>query len=168
MSQPIFHFDNYVVRPVEERDRSYLSDTIESDQYHADCMDADFFLNLQPGEDAWALETLETGKVILYFKTQTAARVSLLFTGSESKEDKTRNRMALMKGMAWIEAQLRANSFRQILFDTKGEELAQMAKRRMGFRESTELCRDITPSTEPRKSHADDWHGIPQASKEGG
>jgi hypothetical protein len=168
MTPPVFHFDNYVVRPVEERDRAYLQDLIENDPYHANCMDADFFLSLQPGEDAWALETRETGKVILYFKTQTAARVSLLFSGSDSREDKTRNRLALLKGMAWIEAQLRANSFRQILFDTKGSELAAMAKRRMGFRESNgDLIRDITPSEAP-KSHVGDWDGIPRVSKEGG
>lgn len=167
MSQPIFHFDNYVVRPTEERDRAYLSDLIQSDPFHADCMDADFFLTLQPGEDAWALED-ERGKVILYFKTQVAARVSLLFSESQSKEDKTRNRLALLKGMAWIEAQLRANSFRQILFDTRGSELAAMAKRRMGFRESSgDLIRDIAP-VEGSKPHTGDWHGIPQASQEGG
>jgi hypothetical protein len=167
LNPPVFHFDNYVVRPVEERDRAYLCDLIQSDPLHVDCMDADFFLTLQPGEDAWSLETLDTGKVILYFKTQTAARVSLLFSGNDSKEDKTRNRLALLKGMAWIEAQLRANSFRQILFDTKGSELAAMAKRRMGFRESSgDLIRDIQPP-EGIKPRVEDWHGIPQASQDG-
>lgn len=167
-TSPLFHFDGYVVRPVEERDRAYLSDLISNDSYHEDCMDADFFLSLQPGEDAWALEMKETGKVILYFKTQTAARVSLLFSGTDTREDKTRNRLALMKGMAWIEAQLRANSFRQILFDTKGAELMAMAKRRMGFRESSgDLVRDI-PSPRDSKPRVGSWHGIPQVSKEGG
>ncbi len=167
MNQPVFHFDNYVVRPVEERDRAYLSALIETDPYHAHCMDADFFLHLQPGEDAWALET-QQGNVILYFKTQVAARVSLLFSGSDSREDKTRNRLALLKGMAWIEAQLRANSFRQILFDTQGPELAAMAKRRMGFRESTELCRDIDPQPDTQTSRVGHWDGNPQVSQEGG
>lgn len=168
MSGPVFHFDSYRVRPIEERDRTYLVNLIERDPYHADCMNADYFLNLPPGEDAWAMEAADTGQVILYFKTEVAARVSLLFSESETKEDKTRNRLALLKGMAWIEAQLRANCFRQILFDTKGPELAAMAKRRMGFRESSgDLVRTIPP-LEGQKSHVDDWHGIPQVSKEGG
>ena len=167
MTQPVFHFDNYVVRPVEERDRAYLVALIEGDPFHANRMDADFFLSLQPGEDAWALEG-EQGHVILYFKTQTAARVSLLFSEADSKEAKTRNRLALLKGMAWIEAQLRANSFREILIQTDGPELAAMAKRRMGFRESGEgeLYRILPPTTP--NGHIERWDGIPQVSKEGG
>jgi hypothetical protein len=168
MNAPIFHFDNYVVRPVTERDRAYLAALIEADPYHAHCMDADFFIKLKPGEDAWALETMETGKVLLYFKTQTAVRVSLLFSESETKEDKTRNRIALLKGMAWIEAQLMANSFREILFDSEGPELVQMAKRRMGFRESTELCRDIGLPTGGQKSPVGDWGTSPQVSQGSG
>lgn len=165
--KPIFHFDNYVVRPVEERDRAYLASLIEADPHHENCMDADFFLELKPGEDAWAMED-ERGHVILYFKTQTAVRLSLQFAEAEKKEDKTRNRLAMIKGLAWIEAQLRANSFREILFQTNGPELAQMAKRRMGFRESTELCRDIPMpqgGQTPRTSH---WDATPQISQEGG
>jgi hypothetical protein len=168
MTQPIFHFDNYVVRPVDERDRAYMSDLIHNDEYHATRMDADFFLSLQPGEDAWALETLETGKVILYFKTATAVRLHMQFVGAESREEKTRNRLALMKGVAWIEAQLRANSFREILMQVDGPELAAMAKRRMGFRDTVELCRDIPVAPNTEKSRVDDWHGIPQASQDGG
>jgi hypothetical protein len=167
MSQPIFHFDNYVVRPVEERDRNYLAQLIEGDQYHADRMDADFFIDLKPGEDAWALED-ERGRVLLYFKTSTAVRIAMLFSKTETKEEKTTNRLALMKGMAWIEAQLIANSFREILFDTEGPELTQMAKRRMGFRESTALCRELVPPFPVHGAAIGARDGIPAVSQEGG
>jgi hypothetical protein len=167
MSAPVFHFDNYVVRPVEERDRVYLEQLIEADPFHVNQMDADFFLKLKPGEDAWALED-ERGMVILYFKTQTAVRLSLQFAQADDGPSKTRNRLALLKGMAWIEAQLRANSFREILFQTDGPELAQMAKRRMGFRESTgDLVRSIAPA-EGSGRQIEHWDGIPQVSREGG
>jgi hypothetical protein len=165
MSQPIFHFDNYCVRPVGERDREYLAALIEGDPFHVNQMDADFFLKLMPGEDAWAMED-ERGRVILYFKTQTAVRLSLQFAEAENREDKTRNRLALMKGMAWIEAQLRANSFREILFQTNGPDLAQMAKRRMGFRESSELSRVIGLPSDPQTSHLEPRNGIPALSQE--
>jgi hypothetical protein len=168
MSQPVFQFDNYVVRPVEERERRYLTQLIEQDPYHVNQMDADFFLDLKPGEDAWALETLEQGRVVLYFKTQTAVRVSLLFSESETKEDKTRNRIALIKGMAWIEAQLTANSFREILFDSEGPELVQMAKRRMGFTEKTGDLVRLIPYAKGQKSRVDDWGTSPQAPESSG
>jgi hypothetical protein len=167
MTTPAFHFDGYIVRPVEERDREYLASLIEADQFHALRMDADFFLNLHPGEDAWAMES-ERGNVILYFKTQTAVRLHMQFVGADTKEDKTRNRIALLKGMAWIEAQLRANSFREILMQVDGPELAAMAKRRMGFREPEggQLVREIPTATDkPSMGH---WDATPQLSQEGG
>jgi hypothetical protein len=167
MTAPIFHFDNYVVRPITERDRGYLGDLIAGDPHHADCMDADFFLKLRPGEDAWAMED-ERGKVLFYFKTQTAVRLSMQFAEAEDSAAKTRNRIALLKGLAWIEAQLRANSFREILFQTDGPELAKMAIRRMGFRESTELRRDIGVPAGDQKAHTGDWGTSPQVSQEGG
>lgn len=160
----IFHFDNYVVRPVEERDRVYLDSLIEADQYHRDQMDADFFLNLKPGEDAWALED-EQGKVLFYFKTQTAVRLSMQFAQAETSEAKVRNRVALMKGLAWIEAQLRANSFREILFQTDAPELTAMAKRRMGFRDVSGLARDIGLPSAPQQEHINHWDAAPQVSQ---
>lgn len=169
MSQKtVFHFDNYVVRPVEERDRIYLDNLIEADQYHRDRMDADFFLNLKPGEDAWALED-ELGNVLFYFKTQTAVRLSMQFAQAETTEAKTRNRLALLKGLAWIEAQLRANSFREILFQTDGPELTRMATKRMGFREVSGLARDIGLPSTPQQGRINQWDAAPQVSQgEGG
>jgi hypothetical protein len=163
----IFHFDNYVVRPVSERDRDYLKALIEADQYHHDQMDADYFLKLKPGEDAWALED-ERGKVLFYFKTQTAVRLSIQFTEAETSAEKTRNRIALLKGLAWIEARLSANSFREILFQTEAPELTAMAKRRMGFREVSGLARDIGLPPAPNQARIEHWDAAPQISQAGG
>jgi hypothetical protein len=164
----VFHFDNYVVRPISEQDRSYLEALIEADPYHRDRMNADYFLKLKPGEDAWALEN-EQGNVQFYFKTQTAVRLSLQFAQMETSADKTRNRIALLKGLAWIEAQLCANSFRELLFQTDGPELTAMAKRRMGFREVSGLVRDINPPSGPNQSRTEHWDAAPQISQgEGG
>lgn len=169
MSKPtVFHFDNYVVRPIGEQDRVYLEALIEGDEYHRDQMDADFFLKLKPGEDAWALED-EKGSVLFYFKTQTAVRLSMQFAQAETSADKTRNRIALLKGLAWIEAQLCANSFRELLFQTDGPELTAMAKRRMGFREVSGLVRDIGLPSAPNQRRMEQWDAAPQISQgEGG
>jgi hypothetical protein len=161
-----FYFDNYVVRPVTEKDRAYLDTLIAADPYHQDRMDADYFLKLQPGEDAWALED-QTGKVLFYFKTQTAVRLSMQFATAETSADKTRNRIALLKGLAWIEAQLRANNFRELLFESDAPELMAMAKRRMGFKETSGLARDIGLALAPDQMRVEPWDATPRISKEG-
>jgi hypothetical protein len=167
MSAPIFHLDGYVIRPMTEQDRHYLDSLIEEDAYHMGRMTGDYFLKLVPGEDSWAFED-EHGHVIFYFKTQTACRVSIQFGPSEKPEDRTRNRDALIKGMAWLESQLQQNAFREILFDNDGPMLKAMAKRRLGFRESqTELIRAIPPRAISRSVETP-WHSAPQqARKEG-
>jgi hypothetical protein len=139
-----FRFDNYIVRPVEDREREYLDRTISADPYHRECMDADFFLKLLPGEAAWAIED-EMGKVLLYFKTQNAARISLQFTGL----DPAINREVLTKGMEWLEGMLVQNRFHEMIFDTKGRELRLMARRRLGFRESSEELVKTLPAPRP-------------------
>jgi hypothetical protein len=160
MSGEVYQFDNYVVRPISEKDRAYLTTLIEADEYHRNQMTADYFLKLKPGEDAWALED-EKGTVLFYFKTQTAVRLSIQF----ANPDNTRNRIALLKGLAWIEARLSANSYREILFQTDAPELMAMAKRRMGFREVSVLARDIRLPPAPIQARIEDWDAAPQISQ---
>lgn len=164
MNQPVFYFDEYRVRPVMEADRTYIDRLTANDTYHAGCMDADWFLNLVPGEDAWAVEDRD-GKVVAYFKTQTAVRLSMQFAGADSSE----NRRMLEKGMTWIEAMLIQNKFREVIFDTKGPLLAAMAKRRLGFAEGEPgTLYKLLPSpasTGPLEGH---WHHQPTASQKAG
>jgi hypothetical protein len=143
-----------------EQDRAYLDTLIEADAYHKGRMTPDYFINLLPGEDAWAIED-EHGTVVLYFKTQTAVRLSLLFAQAATPAEKHRNRDVMLRGLAWIEAMLRQNHFREILFDTEGPELRAMAKRRMGFRETTgDLKREITPP-KPQMIAVEPWGRSP-------
>lgn len=127
-----FSFDGYTVRPITERDRAYLELLIEADDYHRGRMTADFFLQLNPGEDAWAMEDDEH-RIVFYFKTSTAVRIALQFADWGGYEATRRNQSALAKGLHWIEGVLRANKFTEILFDTDGGDLRRFAKRRMGF-----------------------------------
>ena len=170
MSDQHFHFDQYIVRPMNEGDRSYLDSLIEEDAFHKGRMTPDYFLKLVPGEDAWALED-EQGNVELYFKTQVVVRLSIQFAHSKTKEEKKKNRMALMKGFAWIESMFRQNRFRQIIFDTTGPELTAFAKRRLGFRESqSELLREIAPASTfamPGR-HTAQWKDFPQPTRREG
>ena len=167
MSSQHFHFDDYIVRPVNEGDRAYLDTLIEDDPYHKGRMTPDYFLSLLPGEDAWALED-EQGNVLFYFKTQTAVRVSIQFTGSKSAEERRTNRNALTKGLAWIETMLRHNHFREMIFDTEASGLAAFAKRRLGFRASScELIREITPPR-PIGRAVEAWGAAPQDGRRSG
>lgn len=129
---PQFSFDGYTVRAVGEQDRAFLELLIESDDYHRERMDADFFLKLQPGEDAWAMED-EKHRVVFYFKTSTVVRIALQFAAAETMGDRRSNQSALMRGLRWIEGMFRVNRFTEIVFDTEGPELARFAKRRLGF-----------------------------------
>lgn len=167
MNDQHFHFDDYNVRPMNEGDRVYLDSLIEEDAYHKGRMTPDYFLKLMPGEDAWALED-QQGNVKLYFKTQVAVRLSIQFAASATKEERHENRMALLKGFAWIESMLRQNRFRQIIFDTQGPELTAFAKRRLGFRESPmELLHDVTPFP-PLGRDTEQWKDFPQPTRKEG
>jgi hypothetical protein len=139
-----FRFGRYIVRPVEEREREYLQQITSADPYHHGVMDADFFLKLLPGEAAWAVED-QLGNVALYFKTQNVARISLQFTG----DNRELNREVLSEGMEWLEGMLVQNRFHQMIFDTKGRELRLMAKRRLGFKDSTEELVKALPAPMP-------------------
>ena len=159
-----FTFDGYTVRPITERDRPYLEIQIRADDYHRGRMSADYFLKLEAGEDAWALED-EQGRVVFYFKTAAAVRMSIQFPVLEGNEDKARNRAGLLKGLAWIEGIFRANRFREIIFDTEGVELANFAKRRLGFVDATGLLSRPLHSIPPNNSqepHTAPWEPFPQ------
>ena len=133
-----FTFDGYVLRPITERDRPYLQLQINADEYHRDTITPDFFMQPEPGEESFALED-ESGRVVFYLKTGIAVRLAIQFTAYEDVTRKVENRAALMKGLRWIEGVFRAKRFREIIFDTEGVELANFAKRRLGFVDAPRL-----------------------------
>lgn len=137
-----FRFDEYTVRPAAEQDRELLEILIEQDAYHRGKMTADFFLKLEPGEDAWALEN-ERGEVVFYFKTSTAVRMAIQFCAGDSPVERRENQVALLKGLRWIEGMFRANRFREIIFDTEGVDLRFFAKRHLGFKDAPLLSRTL-------------------------
>ena len=149
--KPIFHFDGYTVRPIEEKDRAYLQGLIEADPYHRDDMTADYFLDPIPGVDGWAMED-DQGQVIFYFRTHVCCRIAIQFQPVTGPADRQRNASALERGLRWIESRLRANNFREIVFDTKGPELREFARRRLGFVDAPLLARTIQVSTETPKT----------------
>jgi hypothetical protein len=135
----IFTFDDYTVRPVDERDREYIVAILEKDEYHRK-MSAEEFFNLVQGEEAFACED-GNGHVLLYMKTQTACRLSMLF----AEEDRTRNQTVLEKGLAWLMGALQRNRCRELLFDTANPALAIFARRRLGFEQKPETLSQLIP-----------------------
>jgi len=163
MNNEMFRFDDYFVRPVEERDRAFIEAQIAKDPYHAGKMDASYFINTFPGEDAWVIENRQ-GQVVLYFRTKVAARLAMLFGNQESNE----NRDALTKGVEWLTQSLAYNRFREIIFDTEGPALKAMAKRRLGFVEESSLLVRAIPPPEVDKTMVGLWNHVPHASEKRG
>jgi hypothetical protein len=164
-----FTFQGYSVRQVGEMDRAFIEHLIEADDYHRDNMTPDYFLKTVKGEDAWALE--KDGRVLFYFKTQTAVRMGILFANTLTPAQRHENRFALIDGMNWIMPLLVANGFREILFDTKGPELEVFSKRHLGFTDAGRLLtRPLppTPSAGVQKSDTEPWEQSPQASTRAG
>lgn len=162
MSGPTFTFDDYLVRPVGERDRAFIEQRIAADQYHAG-MTADYYLHLVPGEDAWAIEN-QQGVVLLYFKTKVACRLALLFGNQSSNE----NRDVLTKGVEWLVGELSRNRFRELIFDSEAPVLQVMARKRLGFAEVQRVQVRHLPIPEADKNMAVLWNTVPQASQDEG
>lgn len=165
--QHFFVFDGYLVRPVTEQDRPFLEMQIKADEYHREWMDADFFLKCKPGEDAWALED-QTGRVIFYWKTQVAARIFIQFTAGQEWETKFRNLDALLKGLAWLEAKLTYNNFREIIFDTQNPPLERFAKNRLGFVQSAPTLKKMLDTIRGRPPQPEPLGTVPNATTEEG
>jgi hypothetical protein len=156
---PAFTFGEYTVRAVGEWERTYVQELIDGDPFHRENMTPDYFLKLQPGEEAMALE--KNGRVILYFKTQTAVRVGMLFGTAADPAARRENQTALLEGLRWMEALLVANRFREIIFDTEGPELALFAKKHLGFEDAGKLLRRSLPTQTSEKTRHSDVGTVP-------
>jgi hypothetical protein len=146
--QNAFSFDGYTVRAATEQDRPYLEQWIDADPYHRDRLTADYFLKLAPGEESYALEE-PSGQVALYFKTATAVRLSIQFGPGVTTRDRRANRVALLKGLRWIEGILRAHFYREILFDSEGRDLRQFSENHLGFKEASVMTKMLNTTTQP-------------------
>jgi hypothetical protein len=129
-------------------------------------MNADYFLKPLPGETSWALES-PRGRVLFYFKTTPAVRMSIQFTGNETLVEREANRDALLRGLAWIEATLAAARFRELLFDTEGPELSIFARKRMGFTAAPGLMVRMIPTPDTANVHPASLGTVPTDTAEG-
>jgi hypothetical protein len=108
------------------------------------------------------------GKVLLYFKTQTAVRVGMLFAQADTRLEKAGNATALIQGLAWLEAILRGNGFREILFDSEGPELQSFAKQKLGFVETHGLLSRPLATFPAQDMQQRDVGTVPTSTKESG
>jgi hypothetical protein len=139
-----FYFGDYTVRSVTPDDAAQIQRAIEGDPFH-DGRKSETFLQSCPGEDNWALEDAQ-GKVVFYFKTKTACRVSIQFVASETAEDRQRNRDGMAQGLKWLEARLVQNQFRELIINTENRLLRFFAAGRLGFRRyRDEMVRPLAP-----------------------
>lgn len=141
----------YRLRPVTEQDRPLLQLWIDADPFHAGRVLPDFFLRLQPGEGAWAFEDAME-RVVFYLKTQNAARLHIQFGPSRTADDRERNREALLLGVEWLERQLAANLFHEMVFDSVNPALMRHAKRRLAFQDVPGEMRRVIPASDSCRS----------------
>jgi len=159
------NFDGFYVRPCGERDREYLEDLIEGDQYHKDKFKADDFLALLPGEQSFVVED-ESGYARMYFKTSTAVRITLQFVETRNAQDRARNRTILMRGLAWLEDRLRGR-FRELITETDGLPLTMLVTKRLGFHDVPNPLSRLTHPVPPSAPTNGAWQGVPQAKELG-
>lgn len=164
---PMFGFGQFRMRPTSERDRQLLEQAIAADPDHRGRVSSDFFLDHLPGEDGWAIENA-TGRVVFYLKTQVGCRLHSQFVSDATAEDREQNREALVQGLDWLEGQLGANEFREMIFSSVHPPLIAAAIRRMGFRRSpNELVRAI-PARHAHATSMELPHPEPHMTQEEG
>jgi hypothetical protein len=150
--QALAQFAGLTLRPVEAHDRPALESWIEQDEAHRECVSADFFMGLdengQPDGRATCYVIQDADGEIFYIRLSRASRVNIQFAPEASREQRERNRDALIKGMAFLEGLLCDAGAEEWIFETKTPALRAMALKRMGFVESPRELRRVIPSPE--------------------
>ncbi|HET6220177.1 MAG TPA: hypothetical protein VFE27_24325 [Acidobacteriaceae bacterium] len=161
MQNVLAEFDGYTLRAVTDADRPALEAWIEADQRHNGVLDPEFFMGLATDENGeiapdprptcCALED-KTG-VVFFIRLSRASRVNIQFAPAQSSKSRRRAAMALLKGIAYLEVQLAKAGAEEWIFETEDRELAEMAKKRLGFVESpNEMVRVIGRPEEPKEA----------------
>jgi len=103
-----------------------------------------------PRASCYALE--DDAGTVFFIRLSRAARVNIQFGQAKTIRERKRTAEALIKGMAFLEVQLSHAGCEQWIFETSDEELARMARERLGFTDSpNELVREIEPLTAPKQ-----------------
>lgn len=122
-------------RPFKPEDFPAFAKAMTADPEHADLKPEEFVREPKTELMVW---DDEQGSVF-YFRLSRELRVDIQFRADVEKE---RTAEGLKEGLLWLENSVRSN-FRGVVFDSVYRPLIAFAKRRMGFKSSPDLRKDI-------------------------
>jgi hypothetical protein len=123
----VIHRKNMLVRPIEERDRPILEQSIAKDQWHSKTTKPEFFF------DAKAISTVFDGETgpIMFVKGSTVLRLDIQFCDNE---DRKNNALALNE-LAQIIETAKASGFSELVFCTDSPLLKAYCVKHFQFEE---------------------------------
>jgi hypothetical protein len=142
-------FDGFTLRAIEDKDLAQLREWIAADAAHVGVLTPEFFMGEDPRSNAFVIEGGD-GE-LMYVRLARASRVHIQFRpqprgASSIREHRRQMRMALLKGMAFLEVGLKHAGCTEWIFDSESSDLRALARVFMGFQASpNELVRFIPP-----------------------
>ena len=143
----------WVLRPVVEADAELAREWTRSDPWHQG-MSPSYWLERAPGIEPYALVDPE-GRVRLFARIETAARLLVQFNPAESSEVWAQNREALCAGAPWLARALGMIGVQEWFFDTQNPVLKRFAEKRLGFTAQPRILSKRLPQAVLRKEVPD-------------
>jgi len=130
-----YHFDHYLLRPVNETDATFAINWTLEDPHHRDLTMPDFWLEQTGTRDSYILLDNE-GRVFflkLHKLGEDAVDIHIQFSPDDSRHQTMRVSKALMVGLEWLEEKLRAHGIRHLSFDSASDRLIYFAIKKLKF-----------------------------------
>jgi hypothetical protein len=148
MTEP-FKFGKYTMRQATADDRELIEQWIADDPAHkADGVPPEFFFEEEMGVGCYLVS--DKDGPIFFTRTSNTVRLDTQFGPHTSRDERERNREALIDGMDWLAAMCAAKGITEISFETNNPMLARLAVHKMGCRRS---CNEMIRSLEPERHH---------------
>ena len=133
-----FHFDEYMLRPVDESDRPFAINWTLADPDHRDVTQPHFWMEQSPTRDSYVL--LDRWGRVFFLKmcqvSSDAVELHIQFPPEEeddSREQTLRIARALIVGMDWLEKELKKFGIRRMAFDSVSQRLIKFAVKKLKF-----------------------------------
>jgi hypothetical protein len=114
------------IRKADENDKSEIARLIDTDEFHKGKGTADFFF--EPGTECMAVES---GDHKFYVRIARSLRINAIFDPTDARG----NAVLLKQFTEWIAQSASGAGFRELVFSTDSEPLAEFEKK-LGFQES--------------------------------
>jgi hypothetical protein len=130
-----FHFDRYMLRPVDETDRTFAINWTLADPDHKDLTAPDFWLEQTATRDSYVLLDGQ-GRVFflkLHQMDANSVDIHIQFAPEYTRDQALRVGRALMVGLDWLEGKLRDHGVSHLAFDSHSQGLVSFAVKKLNF-----------------------------------